>query len=115
MIVFFLIVSLVATALILPGWLWAKRQQSQSPWVLFLPVSGMGFWFVLVMLCIGPQSLSNLVEVPIVAIVAVVVAYLKIFAIDKQLKKPRHGEVIAYAVVASVALGLRLFMPLLPE
>jgi hypothetical protein len=112
---FFLIVTLVATALILPGWFWAKRQQSQTPWVLFLPVSGVGFWFVLVMLRIGPQSLSNLIEIPIVAIIAVAVAYLKIFAIDKQLKKSTYGEIIAYAIVASVTLGLRLFMPLLPE
>jgi hypothetical protein len=114
-IVFFLVVSLVATALILPGWLWAKRQKPQSPWLLLLPVSGVGFWFVLAMLRIGPQSLSNLIEIPIVAIVAVVVVYLKIFAIDKQLKIPAFGEAIPYVVVASVALGLRLLMPLLPE
>ena len=67
------------------------------------------------MLRIGPQSLSNLIEIPIVAIVAVAVAYLKMFAIDKQLKKSAFVEVIPFVLVALVTLGLRLFMPLLPE
>jgi len=67
------------------------------------------------MLRIGPQSLSNLIEIPIVAIVAVAVAYLKMFAINKQLKKPAFAEAIPFVLVALVTLGLRLFMPLLPE
>ncbi len=115
MIVFILIVSVIAMALILPGWLWAKRLRPQSFWLLFLPIFGIAFWFFLAVLRVGPQSLSNLIEIPMVAIIAVAAAYLKILALDTRLKKHAHGVAIAYVIVAFVTLGLRLFMPLLPE
>ncbi|MDH3279559.1 MAG: hypothetical protein OEQ18_00320 [Gammaproteobacteria bacterium] len=112
---FVLIVSLVAAALIVPGWLWARKRKVQSSWVFFLPVSGAGFWVLLAALRLGPQSLSNLIEIPIVAVVAVFAAYLNLFFLDKRMKRKGLGVAISFIVVAMVTLGLRLFMPLLPE
>ncbi|MDH3311230.1 MAG: hypothetical protein OEM48_11375 [Gammaproteobacteria bacterium] len=115
MLVFIFIVSLIAAAFILPGWLWARKRSIQSLWLFLLPVSGAGFWALLAALRLGPQSLSNLIEIPIVAVVAVFTAYLKFFYLDKRMKRQDLSNSVSFVVVAIVTLGLRLFMPLLPE
>jgi 4-amino-4-deoxy-L-arabinose transferase-like glycosyltransferase len=114
-LVFILVVSLVAAALILPGWLWARKRSLQSFWLFLLPASGVGFWALLAALRLGPQSLSNLIEIPIVAVVAVFTAYGKFIYLDKRMKRQDLSNAISFIVVAIVTLGLRLFMPLLPE
>jgi ABC-type multidrug transport system permease subunit len=87
------IVSAVAALLILPGWLRARKWHPQSLWLFCLPLAGITFWMFLTLLRIGAQSLSNVIEIFSVAAAAIV----------------------AVIIVAVVTLGLRLFMPVLPE
>ena len=109
--------SLVALPflLILLGWLWFRRKHKQSLWLLALPVFGVGLWIALAAAGIGAQSLSNIVELFYVAAIAVVVAYVKFLAFDRMSALQTRGTAIAFAVIALTTIGLRLFMPLLPE
>ena len=115
MIAFFGIVSLVGAGLILPGWILARRQAPQGLWLFALPLGGTMFWLLLTVLDVGAQSLANIIEVYAVAGIAVLAAYLKFFVFDRFSSVPGRSVVLAVAIVAVVTLGLRLFMPGLPE
>ncbi|MGZ3240369.1 MAG: hypothetical protein ACXU7Z_08105 [Burkholderiaceae bacterium] len=115
MIVFLGMTILVATALIAPGWLWAKKQYPQSVWLFALPLGGIIFWVILTSLRIGTQSLANLIEVYGVAFAAVIAVYLKLFVFDRNQTLRARGGMAALIIVMAVTLGFRLFMPLLPE
>ena len=118
MIEWFAMISLAGAALVAPGWLWARRHGPQALWPLFLPTLGVVFWFFLVMLHIGPQSLSNLIEAPGVMVGAVIAAYLKFFVLDRRLESEKGkeaGSLLVFLLVAAVAIAFRAFTPLLPE
>ena len=115
MIVLLTLLSVLATLLILPGWLWFRREHPQSVSLLILPIFGVGLWVVITSAGIGPQSLSNIVESFAVAATAVIMVYLKFLALDRSQALQSQGTTIAFLVVALVTLGLRLFMPLIPE
>jgi hypothetical protein len=108
-------VSLLAATLILPGWLWARRLHPQSFWLFLLPLGGVALWIIIIALDIGPQSLANVIEIFGVAGSAVMAAYLKFFVFDRHERLRPQGIVVAVAIVVIVTLGLRLFMPVLPE
>ena len=111
----FTVLSLLAVLLILPGWLWFRRKQPQSPWLLALPIFGIALWVALTMGGVGPQSLSNIVESFGVAATAVAVTYVKFLALDRSPALHSRGTAIAFGVVALVTFGFRLLMPSLPE
>jgi hypothetical protein len=115
MFALFAVLSLLAVLLILPGWLWFRRKQPQSPWLLALPVFGVALWLLLTVSGLGPQSLSNIVESFGVAATAVVVTHVKFLALDRSQVLRRRGTVIAFVVVTLVTFGFRLLMPSLSE
>jgi len=63
------------------------------------------FWFMLVFLGIGPQSLSQVIEIPIIIVVTLLVSLLM---------KNKRFIYLLIIVMIFVAL-LRVFMPLIPE
>lgn len=115
MLIFFAAITFFATLLMVPGWLLARKWHSQSLWFLGMPLVGITLWVLLSILGIGAQSLANLVEVFVVAISAVMAAYLKFLVFDRQASMSALGVRIALAIVVIVTLSLRLCMPLLPE
>ncbi|GFZ88393.1 hypothetical protein [Dyella caseinilytica] len=115
MIALFLVATLFATLLILPGWIWLGRTRPQTFWLLALPFCGVTLWVALNALGVGAQSLANLSELFWVAVSAVVVSYLKLFVLDRSPALRGKGTAIAFLFVGLVATGLRLFMPALPE
>jgi len=114
MIAWFMMMAL-PVFLILPGWLWFRRKRKQSVWLLALPVFGVGLWLALALAGVGAQSLSNIIELFYIAVIAVVVAYVKFLAFDRMSALQARGTAIAFAAIALTTIGLRLFMPLLPE
>ncbi|HEX7050745.1 MAG TPA: hypothetical protein VF188_11120 [Longimicrobiales bacterium] len=72
-------------------------------------------WFLVTFLGYGAQSLANFIELPIIAAVAVVLAYLKIFVADRLWPDRARNSRIAVVVVAALCVVLRTFMPSLPE
>jgi hypothetical protein len=115
MIVMFVVASLLATLLILPGWLWLRRTRPQTSWLLALPFVSMALWVALAALGVGAQSLSNVIELLVVAASAIVFSYFKFFVFDRSAALSGKGAVIAFLLVGLVVFGLRLFMPVLPE
>ena len=115
MVVSLAALTILAVLVILPGWLWFRRRNIQSAWLLALPIFGIGLWLVLVAAGLGAQSLANLVEVPVIAVVAAIAAYAKFLVFDRSTVLYSRGTFIAFVVVAVATFGLRLFMPALPE
>lgn len=115
MIVMFGALSLLGAALIVPGWLWAKKRTPQTLSLFLLPVAGIGLWVLLTASGVGAQSLSNLSEVFGVVAAAVVAAYLKFLVFDRRFENKPLGVVVAFVIVAVVTIAFRLFMPQLPE
>ena len=115
MLVLGLILAILATAAIYPGWRFARRGGATGVEVLFLPFGAIICWVALAAVNVGAQSMSNAIELVPVALVAVVVAYIG-FAVLR--RKPHLGQVwplAAYAGVLLFVVSLRLLMPLLPE
>jgi len=115
MIGFLCALALLPAVLIAPGWYWAKKRYSQTWLLLFLPTAGIVFWMLLTFAGVGPQSLSNLIEVFFVAVAAIAAAYLKFLLFDRIDSTRSRGNLFAVAIVVVVTIGLRLFMPWLPE
>ena len=115
MIALFLLLAITAGILILPGWYWANKGQPQDLLICFLPAAGLALWLLLTGLGFGAQSLANLVETPVIAGFAVVVAYLKFLVFDKVSALSSYGRIIAFATVILATVALRTFMPVLPE
>lgn len=112
-----LLVALLAgsAGLNLPAWLAARARGETPRWLPFIGAPAILAWVVLVAVGVGPQSLSNVVEVVAVAALSVVLCYAQVFLLDRLLPDPRRTSVtLALALVAIAAL-LRLTMPLLPE
>ena len=115
MIGLFLLLAIIAGSLILPGWYVANKDQPQGLWICFLPAAGLALWALLTGVGYGAQSLSNLVETPMIAGIAVVVAYLKFFVFDKAPALSPYGKISAIGAVILATVALRSFMPVLPE
>jgi len=62
---------------------------------------------------IGVQSLANVVEVFYISVISVIVAYAKLFVMDRH--NIKYSGIISLVVVLIATLGLRIFMPLIPE
>jgi hypothetical protein len=115
LIVIALLLILIATVLILPGWAKSKSVGASAHTMLLIPVSGIGVWFALTYAGVGPQSLSNFIEVFAVIPCTVVAAYL---ALNAMRNAPGKGQGYAMATHVGVALlvvVLRVLMPVLPE
>jgi len=63
------------------------------------------FWFVLVFFGVGAQSLSQIIEIPIILIFTLVVSFLM---------RDKKFIFLIVTVLIFVAI-LRVFMPLIPE
>jgi len=113
MLVFFTALTIISAALTAPGWLIARRRQPQGPAIIFLILPGIILWAVLTAAGIGPQSLSNIVEVFGIATVSVIAAYIKLFFMDR--REMKNSGIISLLIVLGFTLLLRLFMPLIPE
>ena len=62
---------------------------------------------------IGAQSLANVVEVFYLAVISVIVAYVKLFIMDRH--NIKYSGIISLGTVLIATICLRLFVPLIPE
>ena len=109
----FIVIVLISIIMMLPGWYASQKKFPQSPAILGVSLAGVSFWILIASLGIGPQSLSNLIETPIVAAAAVFLAYIKMFLLES--KKVKYATLISYGMIIIIVMALRLFMPLIPE
>ncbi len=114
--VFLVLVLVVVSSLVsVPAWRWSQKRHQLFPWDYGLPVYPLLMWFLLVASGIGPQSLSNLVELFIVSAFAVGVVYLRAFVFHRLLNNPYTSSMISIVLALFCPVILRLTMPLLPE
>ena len=78
----FPILLMISAGLSLPAWLYARKRRRESGLMLLLPMPALVLWVGLSAVGVGPQSLSNLVEVPILVGLAIALYYLKVFVTD---------------------------------
>ncbi len=116
MFIAFPVLLLIAVALVIPAWVFARNRGRDSHWSLFmLWLPAVVLWVVLSGLGIGAQSLSNLIEPIWLIIAGIALAYLKVFILDRYAPSPQAVTVLSIVVLALVAVLLRIFMPVLPE
>jgi len=115
MFVLFPLMAIIGVLIILPGWIWARKQTTQNLMILFAPVVGIAFWVGLTAMGIGPQSLANIIETFIVLAVSIISPYLKFFIFDRNMQHRSCGVLYVFLIIFIVTLGLRLLMPQIPE
>ena len=72
------------------------KQKNYLHWIdVVLPIAVVLFWVGVTMLGYGHQSLTHIVEVPIVLVVLVVMFYIKILFVDKAIEQSRKNSFIS--------------------
>lgn len=115
MTVAFLVLVALSCAAIFPAYSASRRQNSESPLLVVAPVPAIAVWAAVTASGYGAQSLSNVVEVFAVFGVGVILAYIKVFVIDKARGRSRASTYWLVALLVVLALVLRTTMPNLPE
>ena len=83
--------------------------------VLRRPPAPVLIWYLLVAAGVGPQSLSNIVELFIIAVAVLALAYVRVFVLDRLTGSPKTNAIVILALSVIVPIVLRLTMPVLPE
>ena len=102
---------------ILPAFFVSRRKkEKESLLLLFVHVPAVVVWFCLLSWGFGRgASLGNLIEVFFPGIAGIVVAYVKVFWVDRE--RPDHVRTTINSAILLIVgvVALRLFMPGLPE
>jgi len=114
-IIIFPFLFVVGLMLCLPAYLSSRKRGNESRWFLFSSLPALALWIGLAASGYGAQSLSNIVEVILIIIAAVVMSYMKVLVIDRKFHKPVQTTYTMMAILAVVTFLLRTFMPNLPE
>lgn len=72
-------------------------------------------WLGITMLGIGDQSLSNVIEVPIILVISLIVLYVKTYIIVKSSITSKQNLYNSFFIMVVFLVAIRLFMPSLPE
>ena len=115
MTILFSVLVLFAGILCIPAYLVSRRRGDESKWFLVGAVPAIALWIVLTGSGYGAQSLSNIIEIFLMLIATVVLGYLKVFIIDRKMRKPKRSTYSMMAILTLGALLLRTCMPVLPE
>ena len=111
----FIALALLSTAILnSPFWIIAKVKKQFSLFNFLCPFTPVIFWFLLTASGFGAQSISNIIEIPILNILTVSVCTVLIFVQPDLLlsKKKRYLILSAFIVLTFL---LRAFMPVIPE
>lgn len=111
----FLILLVASVLLCVPAWYIARKRKSWFGWDYATVLGPLPFWYVLAIARIGSQSLSNLIELVIVAAFVPLAVWSRVFVVDRVSKEPARSSLIACGVCFLVPLVLRLAMPTLAE
>jgi len=115
MTIAFLVFVVLSCAAIYPAYSASRRRGSESRWLVVAPIPAVVAWIVVTASGYGAQSLANSLEVFAVFGLGVVLAYVKVFAVDKAYEKPRLSTAVLIIALVVLALVLRATMPNLPE
>jgi hypothetical protein len=83
--------------------------------LLVAPLPAVVVWGTVTASGYGAQSLTAIVEVMVLFGLGVILAYVKVFIVDKAYGSPRVSTYALVGLLVIVALVLRATMPNLPE
>ncbi|MEE9270170.1 MAG: hypothetical protein V3V49_07905 [Candidatus Krumholzibacteria bacterium] len=106
---------LVIAVVVSPLWFYARKRNRWFGWDYALLTAPLAIWFLLVMAGIGPQSLSNIIELFIIALVVILLLYARVFVIDAASKHYRVNSMVVFVLACAAPVILRFTMPLIPE
>jgi len=115
MIILFLSVVLIAAILSIPAFVFSRRNGTESWWLPFSVAPGAVVWAGLTAFGFSAQSLSNLIELVWLVGLAVALAYVKVFIVDRHWKSAVRSTYALIGLLAVAAAALRAFTPLFPE
>jgi lipopolysaccharide export LptBFGC system permease protein LptF len=115
MIVLFLLLVLFSGLLSLPAWNRCRAKNEFFWWDYGMPVYPLLMWVFFVYVGIGPQSLSNTIELLFISVVVIALSYLRAFVFNKFLSNVYFISMFSIVLSIFVVLILRLTMPLIPE
>lgn len=110
-----LLIVAAGLLLCLPAWKVGRTRHHWHGWDYASALGPVPFWFALLFMRIGHTSMSNLIELPVVALFVPLALTLKVFLIDQKVKDTRYSSIIVCALCFALPLALRLVMPNLPE
>ena len=111
----FIIFILIYVAFALLAWINAKRRCALYWTDLCPPIVLPLFWVVVTSSGYGHQSLSHIVEVPIVLVLSLLLLNIRIFVVDRYKKNYKLNSYLVLVFGLILVLLLRTFMPYLPE
>jgi hypothetical protein len=115
MIILVLAAAVISSILCLPAWWHSHRRQYLYPWEVALPSVPVLLWVFLTYFGVGPQSLGNIIEIPLLVGVFTATVYLKSFAFPGWSISRRAGALFLAAAAVLAPLMIRLSFPMLPE
>ncbi len=96
-------------AMIWPVWYLRNRKRPTSPLIVLLGVPGLALWFLLFALGIGGTSRNLLYEPLGIGMIAVMIAYWKLFKLDAT--NPERAGQTALLLMLLATLAVRLTAP----
>jgi hypothetical protein len=115
MIVLFIGAILVAALASGPAWWAARRRGTWLAWDYASLITPFGLWLVLANLGFGSQSLGNLVE-PMVLVVAIpILNSIRVFLVERWSRLRTVNSIAVFVILNFAAVGLRAFVPQIPE
>ena len=115
MIEAFFIFILIYAAFASLAWINAKSRSALYWSDLCPPIILPLFWGAVTSSGYGHQSLSHIVEVPIVLISSVLLLNVRVFVVDRYKKNYKLNSYFVLGLGLILVLLLRTFMPYLPE
>ena len=115
MTIAFLIFVGLSCAAIYPAYSASRRQGAESRLLAIAPVPAVIVWAAITASGYGSQSLANIVEVFAIFGFGVILAYVKVFVVDKAYGEARVSTYSLVVLLVVLALALRATVPNLPE
>ena len=110
-----LFLLVLSSLLCVLAWYIARERRSWFWWDYATVLGPMLFWYALSILQVGPQSLSNLIELLVVGAFVPIAVSCRVFLLDRLSKSTMRSSLIASVACFVLPLALRLAMPPLPE
>jgi len=112
----FLVLLVLASLASGPAWWNARRHGAWIAWDYASLVVPFALWLALVIVGFGPgKSLSNVVELFILAVVVPLLHSVRVFIVDRQLMYRRRNSIVVFGAANLIAIALCGLVPGLPE
>ncbi len=111
----FLFYIAILFAAIYPAYRISRRKGPESRFLVVAPVPAVIVWVAVTAMGFGAQSLANIVEVFAIFVLGIVLAYVKVFALDRTFHKPLISTYSLIGLLVVFAIILRAMMANLPE